>query len=290
MTQTSELFLSLPEFVWRGIFNIISTLIVGLIIAFVTTFYLKRKDEITRVSGVILEKRVNSSQKILHFLEKLSFKNELKEDKENILYQLLDNFELNLPHGEYLQYSSVFESIKKYREFFFEFENIIAKNKLWMSLEVRNHLFLMQGYFSWINALVLMINTTPLPKGKTLSIKDIDKIADKIILQVGITLDSEISGLLAELETLIVDSIYHLSLKRPKKSQMRNGMDNKDTLKVLKTLERHTLFGQQKADYMILLIMQVYAYVGEEIKEEDIEHIIKCTTVDPSSMKYDFST
>lgn len=131
-----------------------------------------------------------------------------------------------------------------------------------------------------------MINSTPLPKGKILTIEDMDKIADKIILQVGITLDDEISGLLAELEALIVNSIYHLNLKRPKQSQMKNGMHNKDTLKVLKTLEKHTKLGQLKENYMILLIMQIYAYIGEEIKEKDINHIIKCTTIDPSSMEF----
>lgn len=58
---------------WEGIFNIIIALGAGLIIAFVTTFYLKKKDEITRVAGVILEKRVNSEQEILDFLEDLAF-------------------------------------------------------------------------------------------------------------------------------------------------------------------------------------------------------------------------
>lgn len=148
MQSTQDLFLTLPEFIWSGIFNVLSTLIVGLIIVFVTTFYLKRKDEITRVSGVILEKKVNSSQEILHFLEKLSFKKELDRDKENILYELLDRMDLDLPNEERLQYSAFLENVKYFREFFFEFENIIAKHKLWMSLEVRNHLFLMQAYFS----------------------------------------------------------------------------------------------------------------------------------------------
>ena len=73
MGDTINSFLGLPQFMWEGIFNIITALGVGLIIAFVTTFYLKKKDEITRVAGVILEKRVNSEQEILDFLEDLSF-------------------------------------------------------------------------------------------------------------------------------------------------------------------------------------------------------------------------
>jgi len=52
--ETVNSFLGLPQFMWEGIFNIIITLGAGLIIAFVTTFYLKKKDEITRVAGVLI--------------------------------------------------------------------------------------------------------------------------------------------------------------------------------------------------------------------------------------------
>lgn len=70
LQETINSFLGLPQFMWEGIFNIIIALGAGLIIAFVTTFYLKKKDEITRVAGIILEKRVNSEQTkdILRFL------------------------------------------------------------------------------------------------------------------------------------------------------------------------------------------------------------------------------
>lgn len=42
-----EEFWGLPSFMWEGIFNIAVALGAGLIIAFVTTFYLKKKDEIS---------------------------------------------------------------------------------------------------------------------------------------------------------------------------------------------------------------------------------------------------
>lgn len=62
-----------PELVWQSLLSLLSTLIAGITIAFVTTFYLKKKDEVTRVAGVILEKRINSEQVILDFLEKASY-------------------------------------------------------------------------------------------------------------------------------------------------------------------------------------------------------------------------
>lgn len=86
MEETINTYLGLPQFMWKGIFNIIVTLGAGLIIAFVTTFYLKKKDEITRVSGVVLEKRINSEQEILDYLEKLSYHLELHNGKEKEWY------------------------------------------------------------------------------------------------------------------------------------------------------------------------------------------------------------
>jgi len=57
-----KLTLGYPIFLWEGAVTLASTLLAGLLIAFVTTFYLKKKDERTRVAGVILEKRVNAQQ------------------------------------------------------------------------------------------------------------------------------------------------------------------------------------------------------------------------------------
>ncbi len=61
-----ELYLGYPVFLWEGLINFSSVIVAGLIIAFITTFYLKKKDESTRVAGVILEKRVNAQHEIHH--------------------------------------------------------------------------------------------------------------------------------------------------------------------------------------------------------------------------------
>lgn len=182
MEETISTFAGLPQFIWEGIFNIIVALGAGLIIAFVTTFYLKRKDEVTRVEGVILEKRVNSMQEILDYLESLSFHRELHNGKEKEWYAVLRSFDLSLPNGPHLQYSDVFSSSEDFRIFFKGFEEVIARNKLWMDEKVRFHLQLMAGYFSWINALLVGITRIPLPEGVELSKEDIAKLSNTLLL------------------------------------------------------------------------------------------------------------
>lgn len=112
-----------------------------------------------------------------------------------------------------------------------------------------------------------------MPEDKKLTKDDIDKLSGVLLLQVGITLDDEINGLLAELETLIVDSVYKLDLKRPKKSVTRNGMLNSDILKTLKELEQRTLLGLDREKYFALMITQVYQYKGVD-PEDNLDEVI----------------
>lgn len=86
---------------WNNIFSAISTLGCGLIVAIITSTYLKKKEERTRIAGVIVEKRINSEQEILHFLEAGLLKEEINTDnssKNDYLYdELLEQFDLPVP-------------------------------------------------------------------------------------------------------------------------------------------------------------------------------------------------
>lgn len=280
MRQFLDSLNDLPLAVTEGIFNLFTTLSVGLVLAFVATFYLKKKDERTRVAGVILEKRVNCGQEILFYLEKLSFHMQMHGGKEAQLYELLKSFDLTLPHGRNLQYSDVFSSTEKFREFFKGFEEVIARNKLWMDKKVRFHLTLMQAYFSWINALLVGITMVPLPEGNTLTDEQLDKLSSMLLLQVGITLDHEVNGLLAHLESLIVDSVYKLDLKRPDKSITRNGMLNPDTLKVVRELDQNTILGVNREKYFALMITQIYRYKNIDLTEQGLDELMASFALD----------
>ena len=127
-----EYYLGYPVFLWQGLTNSIAILIAGLAVAFVTTFYLKRKDESARVAGVILEKRVNAQHEILAFMENSSQKLEMRQPGAGALKELMEGHSLVLPYDPHIQYAKVFSSVKEYRVFFHSFEEIFAKHKLWL--------------------------------------------------------------------------------------------------------------------------------------------------------------
>lgn len=270
-----ELYLSLPQFMWQGLFSLFSALIVGLVVAFVTTFYLKKKDEITRVAGVILEKRINSNQEIMLALENASAKLEMPSANAITWRELLINNELELPYEPHIQYADVFSSSDKFQQFFKEFEMLLSRNKLWLSEEVRFHMTLMQVYFSWLNALLIIPSRVPLPIEENLTKTEQVTLSDKLILLQGIVLDAEFNGLIAELEVLMVDSIYHLKLDRPKKSLMRNGLLNKDTKKILSILESKTLLAQEKESLIALAVLLTCQIKEVSLDEKEFEQFVR---------------
>jgi hypothetical protein len=216
-----ELYLGYPIFLWEGFINFSSVIVAGLIIAFVTTFYLKKKDEKTRVAGV--------------------------------------------PYDPHIQYADIFTSVKKYRAFFKEFEELFSKHKLWLDFKVRHKMLLMQGYFAIINASLVAFNRIPLPAGIVLKPKEMDDLNTKLLLILGVALDEEFNTLLMDLEVLMVNSIYKLDLNRPKNSFLSKVKENKEMKEAEKFLVKESLMGK----YLPYIAVMAFEMVAE-IKDLDL--------------------
>lgn len=263
-----ELYLGYPIFLWEGLINFSSVIIAGLIIAFITTFYLKKKDESTRVAGVILEKRVNAQHEILKFMENSSQKLEMPQSSAVILKELMEDYNFVLPYNPHIQYADIFSSVEKYRAFFKEFEESFSKHKLWLDFKVRHKMLLMQAYFAAINSSLIVFNRIPLPIGIVLKAKEMEDLSEKLLLILGVALDEEFNDLLMELEVLMVNSIYKLDLSRPKNSFLHKYKENKEIEKVEKFLVKESLMGKYLPSIAVLAMDLVAGVKDIELTEE----------------------
>ena len=287
--QITEIINSIPEFMWNNIFSVISTLGCGLIVAFFTSTFLKKKEERTRIAGVIVEKRINSEQEILHFLESELFKQEINMDnssKDDYLFdELLKQFELPVPYDGHMQYARVFTNPKLFEDFFHKFEEQIMNHKLWLDTKVKEHLVFMQIYFSFFNTIPLMIKRIPLPRGQELTDEEFEHVHKVLLLMLGHCCDNEINALMSELDDKIVDSVYKLELSRPKKSMMRDNMYNVDMKRCLKRFEKKTIPGTNREGIYGLIMAAVYQKKGidkDSMTNEEYDEFLK------SSMPRDY--
>lgn len=266
-------FLNIPDFIWSNITTVISTLICGLIVAFFTSTFLKKKEERTRIAGVIVEKRINSEQDVLHFLEKELFKEEIKiknsSKYDTEISDLLKAYGLPDPHNGHIQYARIFLSQDNFRVFFHQFEDKIMTHKLWLDTKVKTHLIFMQLYFDVFHIIPLMVKRIPLPKGQELTEEEFKTVSNKVLFLLGISCDGEINEFMSELNELIVDSVYKLELKRPRKSMLRNNMYNVDMKKCLKRVYTKTIVGVDQNHIFKLIMDCVYEVKGIDLSKLD---------------------
>lgn len=268
-TSTLETYLGYPVFLWEGAITLASTLLAGLLIAFVTTFYLKKKDERTRVAGVILEKRVDAQQEILQFMESNTQKFEMRQPQAAMLREIILSHDMTLPYEPHIQYADIFSSVEKFRVFFHGMEKMLEKHKLWLDLKVRHHILRMQAYFGTINAMLVSFNRVPLPDGVELSEDDFTKLGDQLLFMLGAVLDEEFNYLVMDLEVLMVGSIYKLDLSRPKHGLFAKRHASKEVKRVQKFLYQESLLGEFIRIMPILTVQLLQAYKGIDISVED---------------------
>lgn len=273
---------SIPKFMWDNIFTVINTLVCGLIVAFFASTFLKKKEERTRIAGVIVEKRINSEQTILHFLEQNLIKEEININNNNkfdyMVDEILDKYGLPIPYDGVMQYAKIFSNPNLFEIFFHDFENQIMNHKLWLDTKVKEHLVVMQLYFSFFNLIPLIIKRIPLPKGKELSDEEFKKVQKRLLMILGHSCDDEINRFMSELDEKIVDSIYKLELSRPKKSIMRNNMYNVNMKRCMKKLERNTIPYLYKKEIFKLFMDFVYAEKGidtDKMNDKEFEKFLK---------------
>ena len=86
-----------------------------------------------------------------------------------------------------MQNAKIFSDPNLFEIFFHDFENQIINHKLWLDRKVKEHLVVMQLYFSFFNLIPLVIKRTPLPKGKELSDEEFKKVHKKLLMILGHT-------------------------------------------------------------------------------------------------------
>ena len=212
----------------------------------------------------------------LKIKEEININNNNKFDY--MVDEILDKYGLPIPYDGVMQYAKIFSNPNLFEIFFHDFENQIMNHKLWLDTKVKEHLVVMQLYFSFFNLIPLIIKRIPLPKGKELSDEEFKKVQKRLLMILGHSCDDEINRFMSELDEKIVDSIYKLELSRPKKSIMRNNMYNVNMKRCMKKLERNTIPYLYKKEIFKLIMDFVYAEKGidtDKMNDKEFEKFLK---------------
>lgn len=215
-SQAEIFYLGLPDYVWSGIFSLLTTLIAGVVVATFTTAFLKKKEEKIRVSGELFQRRVEAQSTLSNYLiQSLVF--DTIEERDADVLRLIDGVELVDTHPS-PQRSKIFNSLDESNRFLDEYRRLFFSNKTWLDHRVRDQLLLIQYYLEGVSGVWIYATRVPLPDGGELSEEELRLIQNRVVRFVGVVADNDLNAMLGILDNEITRSVYKVDFRTPKKS------------------------------------------------------------------------
>lgn len=119
---------------WDRVFDILQFLIAGGLIAWYTSHFLKKRDEVTRVKGVMLEKRIASYEELMQILYKLYETISLEDKELESAERILRLYGLRFGNSS-LEYHIILENKDSIFKYIRELSGFIQKNKIFFDRE-----------------------------------------------------------------------------------------------------------------------------------------------------------
>lgn len=236
-------FFGIPEFMWSGIFGFITTVCAGLIVGVFTSSFLKKREERIRVSGLIIEKRVEVQRQLSSLLFKRLLFDPISVNDPDVL-KLLEDFDIADTHSEY-QRSVVFDSAESCAAFIRQFRELFYENRIWLDERTRNQLSVIQYYLEAVAGLTSYVDRVPLPDGIELSPCERGEMRNRIIQLAGVVADNDFNAMLGILDNYIAESVHKLDMRSP-----RHSLKWKDHRRFIRIAMDETEFGDNFSHFI----------------------------------------
>lgn len=261
-SQGEVIFLGLPDYVWSGIFSLLTTLIAGVVVATFTTAFLKKREEKIRVSGELFQRRVEAQSALSNFLiQRLVF--ETVEEKDADVLRLIGGVELADTHPS-PQRSIIFNSLDDSNRFLDEYRRLFFANKTWLDRRVRDQLLLIQYYLEAISGVWIYATKVPLPDGDSLSEEELGLIQSRVIRFIGVVADNDLNAMLGILDNEITRSVYTVDFRTPKKS-----WNARCHRKIIDVALHDTEFGDNFQQIMQIIIEEVMELKQIQLNDDE---------------------
>lgn len=208
-----QFFSSVPEFILEAVLSLIITIIGGVIVAYFVSRFFERINEVTRLKGLVIEKRIEIYKELARRLE--SFNNLLFFRPDQVASELLVlnqiGYEREFSAG--VKINDVFNDNESLNERYLDFENFALENRLFFDTEVYDEVNFLQNYLCLYTHIQILYNDQLIALGKDFQLEENKKILNHAIRAVGIMLSDDFSDCITKAIETIRKSLKNVSLK-----------------------------------------------------------------------------
>ena len=200
-----------PEYIGKGIMQLLILTLGGVIVAWITTMVFGRKSEINVVEGTLLKRKMDIYEELCGKLESLKAAVAVPDNISEAAIKLLKEEELKFNPINSKQVLSIFDSPRQLTEAFLEIDKYIASKKLYYDNDVMIQTIRFQNYFAVFRRLLVMFEQAIINEGLSLDEKDVVAAERIMTLAIGIALQDELIDQMDKVNETMKKSFMNLN-------------------------------------------------------------------------------
>lgn len=267
-----EIIQSTPDYIWQGLFRVLLLSISTIVVAFVTSWIFKRKDEVTRVEGVLLEKKLEIyrllSDKLFEFEELHQF-----NDAEVALAKhQIDKCGIEMPKFYHVP-SFMTAGADKIYEKLMEYDRFATENKMYYDDYTACPIFVLQNYNGLLIRFHAMFHDGITGDGFEMTDK-VKKVEDDMFRAIGLVLCVEWGDRVEKVLSSMQDSVNNLSLKHRKKPKYDYHTMQDPNGPMMRELQDSKLMKERDKIMQLITSYIALGLIAAGVKEKDIKRMM----------------
>jgi hypothetical protein len=203
---------SLPDFIQEAIISLFITVVGGVIVAYFVSRYFEKINEVTRLKGIIIEKRIEVYAELAKKLEALNnmifFHAEQIEPELEVLKQI--GYKGQFEHG--VKINDVFDDNETLHKRFLDFERYSNENRLFYDSKVYDEVNFLQNYFCLYAHLQILFSEQLNTIGKDPDSEYNKSLLNHVVRTVGILLSEDFASCISTALEAIRYSMLNVTL------------------------------------------------------------------------------
>jgi hypothetical protein len=203
---------SIPDFIQEAIISLFITIVGGIIVAYFVSRYFEKINEVTRLKGIIIEKRIDVYAELARKLEALNNMIFFRNDQITLELQVLNKLGVkgHFEHGTKINH--IFENNETLHSRFLDFEKYSLENRLFFETDVYDEVNFFQNYFCLYAHIQILFSEYLNEMGKNPNTEHNTILLDCAVRTIGMLLSEEFSTYISNALEIIRTSMINVTL------------------------------------------------------------------------------
>lgn len=205
----------IPDYIWQGLFHVVVLGVSTLVVAIVTSWVFKRKDEVTRVEGVLLEKKLDLYRQLSDKLLAFESLHQFSEEEIAMGQNLIKECGLQMPTFFHAP-SFMVEGADKMYDQLMDFDKFATENKMYYDDYTAWPIFVFLNYKNLFVRFHAMYRDEIIGMGYKMTDK-VKAVEADMFRTIGLIVCVEWGDMVEKVLQSLQKSVNNLSLKHRKK-------------------------------------------------------------------------